>query len=204
MVGLAWVAADETHPACPSKWYAADESFSTAPSTPRETPAEDTVPVRPLPDVSAAVPVVSPNRHHSQGVDPVTNDEYEYAAAVERERGPPEALPLYAAPDWVIVPASATKPETTSAQRTPRERGVLRVVSIPIRGEIGTFGAGSRGPGDLLGHTPQNPRRADTSARRSASGTRTCSVVSRSRMVTASSSSDSKSTVTHNGVPISS
>ena len=36
------------------------------------------------------------------------------------------------------------------------------------------------------------------------SGTRTCSVVSRSRTVTASSSSESKSTVTHHGVPTSS
>ena len=50
----------------------------------------------------------------------------------------------------------------------------------------------------------QNPRRSATSLSRSSIGTRTCSVVSRSRIVTALSSSESKSTVTHSGVPISS
>ena len=48
------------------------------------------------------------------------------------------------------------------------------------------------------------PVRRRSSATRSAIGTRTCSVVSRSRTVTASSSRESKSTVTHHGVPISS
>ena len=50
----------------------------------------------------------------------------------------------------------------------------------------------------------QKPRRECNSARRSEIGTRVCAVVSRSRMVTAPSSSDSKSTVTQSGVPLSS
>ena len=50
----------------------------------------------------------------------------------------------------------------------------------------------------------QKPRRLPTSVSRESIGTRTCSVVSRSRMVTAPSSSESKSTVTHSGVPTSS
>src|SRR5581483_6192362 len=44
----------------------------------------------------------------------------------------------------------------------------------------------------------------ETSSTTASMGTRACSMVSRSRMVTAWSSSDSKSTVTHSGVPISS
>ena len=49
-----------------------------------------------------------------------------------------------------------------------------------------------------------SPARRRSSFTRSLIGTRTCSVLSRSRTVTASSSSDSKSTVTHHGVPTSS
>ena len=50
----------------------------------------------------------------------------------------------------------------------------------------------------------QNPSRSPTVVSSSSIGTRTCSVVSRSRTVTALSSSESKSTVTASGVPISS
>ena len=50
----------------------------------------------------------------------------------------------------------------------------------------------------------QKPRRLRSSVSSEAMGTRTCSVVSRSRTVTAPSSSESKSTVMHNGVPTSS
>ena len=50
----------------------------------------------------------------------------------------------------------------------------------------------------------RQPVRRRNSATRSAMGTRTCSVLSRSRTVTASSSRESKSTVTHQGVPTSS
>src|SRR5262249_51511247 len=46
--------------------------------------------------------------------------------------------------------------------------------------------------------------RVRTSATSRSIGTRACSIVSRSRMVTAWSSSESKSTVTHRGVPTSS
>ncbi len=60
---------------------------------------------------------------------------------------------------------------------------------------------GDRRPDRAL--LPQPVRRCN-SATRSAMGTRTCSVLSRSRTVTASSSRESKSTVTHQGVPTSS
>ena len=57
----------------------------------------------------------------------------------------------------------------------------------------------------LTRHCGQSsPARRRSSDKRPSIGTRTCSVVSRSRTVTASSSSESKSTVTHHGVPTSS
>ena len=52
--------------------------------------------------------------------------------------------------------------------------------------------------------TYPSPVRRRSSSTRPSMGTRTCSVLSRSRTVTASSSSESKSTVTHHGVPTSS
>src|SRR5207249_2104843 len=51
---------------------------------------------------------------------------------------------------------------------------------------------------------PCQPRRSSTCLTSSSTLTRACSIESRSRTVTALSSSDSKSTVTQNGVPISS
>ena len=65
-----------------------------------------------------------------------------------------------------------------------------------------TASAPRRVPGERA--CDQNPRRAPTSASSEPIGTRTCWVVSRSRIVTAPSSRESKSTVTHKGVPISS
>jgi len=62
-------------------------------------------------------------------------------------------------------------------------------------------------PGRLTRPKPTQsswPVRRRNSATNPLTGTRTCSVVSRSRTVTASSSSESKSTVTHHGVPTSS
>ena len=53
-------------------------------------------------------------------------------------------------------------------------------------------------------HQQATPRRSRSSPTRRSSGTRSCAIESRSRTVTARSSSVSKSIVTHNGVPISS
>ena len=62
---------------------------------------------------------------------------------------------------------------------------------------------GLAGPG-YEGGRPTRCRRAVTASTRRSSGTRSCVVESRSRTVTALSSSESKSIVTHRGVPISS
>ena len=74
----------------------------------------------------------------------------------------------------------------------------LLVVLVPTGGAQVPQGGLSR-PG-----AQPSPVRRRSSLSKSAMGTRTCSVVSRSRTVTASSSSESKSTVTHHGVPTSS
>ncbi len=88
--------------------------------------------------------------------------------------------------------------------RSGRRLGVARLVRRdPDR--AGAAGRAQVPPGHLSERRSySSPARRRSSPRRSASGTRTCSVVSRSRTVTASSSSESKSTVTHHGVPISS
>ena len=61
----------------------------------------------------------------------------------------------------------------------------------------------SRRP-SAISRSQERSRRACRSSSTSSSGTRACSMVSRSRTVTAWSSSESKSTVTHSGVPTSS
>ena len=70
----------------------------------------------------------------------------------------------------------------------------------PRRGVAGPLNAGSATGGAAY----SSPVRRRSSPSSSVTGTRTWSVVSRSRTVTASSSSESKSTVTHHGVPTSS
>lgn|GEM_PF-5222764 len=64
---------------------------------------------------------------------------------------------------------------------------VSRIYSPPVTVELGS-----------------HARREAKNSRSSATGTRVCSIVSRERTVTVSSSSESKSTVTQKGVPISS
>ena len=73
-----------------------------------------------------------------------------------------------------------------------------------VRGPVGARGPGTPGRGDRSGRGQAASIRWRSSATSPSTGTRTCSVVSRSRTVTAPSSSESKSTVTHHGVPTSS
>ena len=65
-------------------------------------------------------------------------------------------------------------------------------------------GVSSKSSSIAISRSQESSRRACRSSSTSSSFTRACSIVSRSRTVTASSSSDSKSTVTHSGVPTSS
>ena len=87
----------------------------------------------------------------------------------------------------------------TRTRRCGRSRCSLAIIAIMAPLSIRKF---RRGP---LRRTSLSSRRAPCSSCESRSmGTRTWSVVSRSRTVTARSSSESKSTVTHHGVPTSS
>ena len=74
--------------------------------------------------------------------------------------------------------------------------------SMPTRPTASLTARGQRRDGASSSDAPR--RAGDLVERGRSMGTRTCSVESRSRMVTALSSSDSKSTVTASGVPISS
>lgn len=79
--------------------------------------------------------------------------------------------------------ATIGRPERRPERARPRTTPLLQLWSCP-------------------GYAPM--RREARKPSSSASGTRTCSMLSRSRTVTALSSSESKSTVMQNGVPISS
>ena len=91
-------------------------------------------------------------------------------------------------------------------QRVDRARVGRRRLPVPGQDLVEVGGHGSRVPsrGCAVGSIDQKPSCSARCGISSSIGTRTCSIESRSRMVTARSSSESKSTVTHSGVPISS
>ena len=91
---------------------------------------------------------------------------------------------------------------TKCRSRIPRTLADAALGMAPISGLVERS---SPLPGVVApGRAQPSPARRRSSDRSPSIGTRTCSVVSRSRTVTASSSSESKSTVTHHGVPTSS
>ena len=101
-------------------------------------------------------------------------------------------------------PGGQRRSFTDGGRAGPRHQGGLALIGLDL-GAADRAGARRRAqvpPGGLAHYS--SPVRRRSSLTRSLIGTRTCSVVSRSRTVTASSSRESKSTVTHQGVPTSS
>jgi hypothetical protein len=108
-----------------------------------------------------------------------------------------------------LITASRSAPSAASAERKPR-RGRQGSCLVDQRVERPRLGSGDltvaiEDPVEVGGHRRSEPELGGDGRRQlDDRDTRTCSVVSRSRIVTAPSSSESKSTVTHSGVPISS
>ena len=104
------------------------------------------------------------------------------------------ALPMMVS-SGALIPAELTSAAAIIARDTISSNATIRSPRI----HVSAFNLR-----DPLHAIPYPRSRAPNSASSEAIGMRACSIVSRSLMVTALSSSESKSTVMHSGVPISS